>query len=916
MRIPAPRSWGIGGKLAASLVLVIVTQQTYETISDSRFTSEIIRIHGRAKVAAGEAALRAFYFTSREDHIQRLHAATREPRFKAVLRLGDGPTLAARLRELLTEQAAFAATFTRPDGSVVASAARGPGLSIDAFLHRLKPLVDEAASGSASATWTNWEGLPLACSSEPVEINGELLGVLTLASELSDQTLRNLAETTGAEIVMHDERAILRHTPGAAVTSDQLFRHYEAARPAPGSRNAESIVLRLDNGSFFTASQPLRISAAEDVPLVSLLIPADEYLKSSRDFVSGSILRNSVSLVLMTLVVIWVVSRLTSPIRSLRIATERISAGDLDHRVPIASQDELGRLAAAFNEMATRVSGARRDLAEANTSLERQVEERTRSLQEQVRRREVAELELQRHAAELEQRVQERTAEIGRALATLDGMIDGALILDEASLRVTFANQGAGLQFARPREELLGKAYPEMLDPATAAELGSILALARRRAPAVVQFTSSHAREAGPALPVEINLQYSSPEGRPACFIAIARDISERRMLEERRNRAQRMEVLGTLAGGVAHDLNNALTPIAISIGLLRSRHPEDAATLEMLDRCCHQGAAMVRQLLTFARGREGERIPVDGPRLVKEMAQIVGSTFPRNITLEVNATAEACAIRGDATQIHQVLLNLCVNARDAMPDGGMLRLGVRSAEVPEDFPNCIPESRPGPHVCISVSDDGPGMPPHVAARIFEPFFTTKEPGKGTGLGLSTVLGIVRSHSGFLRLETEPGRGTLFEIYLPAETASTGTRNPLVREVPPVCTSRHLMLVEDNPAVRESYSAVLSSEGFLVSTATDGHDALSKIREARTPPELVITDLDMPVMGGRGLIEALRDALPGAPIIVITGLISPEEAANLRRDPRVRAVLPKPLALPPILHAIQEALDAPASTLA
>ena len=414
----------------------------------------------------------------------------------------------------------------------------------------------------------------------------------------------------------------------------------------------------------------------------------------------------------------------------------------------------------------------------------------------------------------------------------------------------------------------------------------------------MVQFTTTHAHADGKAVPVEVNLQFSNPDGQPACFIAIARDISERRSQEERRNRTQRMEVLGTLAGGVAHDLNNALAPVSISIELLKQRHPEEAATLDLLAQSTKRGSSMVRQLLTFARGRDGERASVDGRRLVREMALMVQSTFPRNLNLEVNAARETSDVRGDSTQLHQVLLNLCVNARDAMPRGGVIRIGISDAEVPENFPGCIPDSKAGRYVCLFVEDEGPGMPPHIATRAFDPFFTTKAPGSGTGLGLSTVLGIVRSHGGFLRLKTEVGKGSRFEVYLPAIPASAadptkdGGTTPQGRG-----EGRRLLLVDDDPQVRASFASVLSAAGFRVAVAPNGAEALKAIANAETPPEMVITDLDMPELGGRALVEALRDVLPGVPIVVITGLISEDERLNLTRDLRVRAVIEKPLAV-------------------
>lgn len=901
--------WGIAGKLAAVLVLMLLAQQAYEVFSDNRFIKRIVRIHGGSKLAEGEATLLAFYSTARENAKQRLVSLTREPRFKAVLKLGDRPTLESQLREIVAEQSALAAAFTRIDGTLVASVTRDPRLSVGDLLRRLEPLMKEAGAGNAAAGWAIWSGMTIKGAAVPVEIAGETLGILTLASELDEETLRSLAETTSAGVVLHDRSAILRRSAGIAVNDGQLLAHYEAGRQRQGAENGDPAVLRLEGKNFFTGAEPLQMGPGEELPLVTLLIPADEYLSTSQEFVSDSVLRNSLSLLLTIGLVVTVVARLTRPIRELQLATERLSEGDLAHRVPVSSSDELGQLASAFNTMAARVAGAQRDLAEANASLERQVEERTRSLQEQISRREAAERELQRYAEDLERRVRERTAEIGRALATLDGISDATLILEETNLRLAFANQGAVLQFGLSRDELLSKAYPELINQADAGELASLLDLARRRAPAVVQFTTTHTRTGGEAVTVEVNLQYSSPAGQPACFIAIARDISERRMLEERRNRAQRMEILGTMAGGVAHDLNNALTPISMSIELLRSKHPDEAATLDLLAQCSQRGAAMVRQLLTFARGREGERAPVEGQRLVTEMAQIVRSTFPRSITVEVQSSGDSGTVNGDATQLHQVLLNLCVNARDAMTEGGILRLGVSGVEVPEVFPDCIPESKPGPHVCFSVGDTGPGMVAQVAARIFDPFFTTKSPGTGTGLGLSTVLGIVRSHGGFLRLETAPNRGSRFEVYLPVGKPEAGVRPPERQAVGTVAgQGRRLLLVDDDPFVRESFATVLSRHGFNLTLATDGHDALLKLRAADTPPDLVITDLDMPELGGRGLITALREVLPEVPVIVMSGLVSDEERASLRREYRANAVLDKPVTAAQVLAAIGEAI--------
>ncbi len=906
MKASSGKGWGIGSKLAAAVLALMLVQVAVEVVSDNRFTSKIIDIHGRAKMTESEAALRASHTLLQEEARQSLQQFIREPRFRAVIKLGDGPTLAAQLREMLAEQRATIATFTQPDGTLLTTVTRPPEVPAGNFHSLTGPLVAAALSGSAESGWRIWSDRPLACVSVPVVIDGVLTGALTVGSEINGQTMNLLREITGAEVVILGRERVIHASRELPSAEENLAKHFASHRDSP-VRN-DPVILGLRETSYFVARHPQRLEASDEAPLVALLIPAQEYISTSRDFVSDSILRNAVNLVVAALLVVFLVARLTRPARTLRLATEKMAAGDLAQRVPVTSGDELGQLASAFNTMAGRIAESQRELATANATLEQQVSDRTRSLQEQIKRREAAELGLQRYAAELEERVRARTAEIEQALVTLDGINDATLILEVSSLRLTLANEGACLQFNQPRESLLGASYPALVAASAAAELPSILESARQRAPAVVQFTTVHLRRDGPPVPVEVNLQYSAPAGRPPCYIAIARDISERRQQEERRNRAQRLEMLGKVASGVAHDLNNALSPIALSLDLLRAKHPEDNALLTMLEQSSHRGASMVRQLLTFARGRDGERAAIDARKLVDEMAQIVRGTFPRSIRLELDAAHDLWQINGDATQIHQVLLNLCVNARDAMPDGGALQLGAHNIEVDATLSDCVSEPVPGSYVCLSVTDGGTGMPAHIRSQIFDPFFTTKGPGKGSGLGLSTVLGIVRSHGGILRLQSEPGRGSRFEVYLPAAFAAAAPDHVAVLPAPTIVgKGSRILVVDDEQLIREACATALSDLGFTVVMAEDGKDALERAREPGPSISVVITDLDMPILGGRGLIEALRGVLPSTPIIVTSGAVEDEESAFLRQDPRVRVVLQKPFSLAQLVAAVGEA---------
>jgi PAS domain S-box-containing protein len=253
-------------------------------------------------------------------------------------------------------------------------------------------------------------------------------------------------------------------------------------------------------------------------------------------------------------------------------------------------------------------------------------------------------------------------------------------------------------------------------------------------------------------------------------LVGIGRDITDKKHLEEQFLRAQRLESIGCLATGIAHDLNNILAPILISTTLLRQKIQDDEG-LEMLTRLeasAKRGADIVRQVLGFGRGLEGQRMPVNSQLLIKDVIHITTETFSKSIQVETTVAPDAGFVSGDTTQLHQVLLNLCLNARDSMPQGGKLTLQVRHFVADAHFTSRNPEARPVAYVLIEVTDSGHGIPPEIRDRIFEPFFTTKELGKGTGLGLSTTLSIVKSHGGFILVDSESGKGTTFQVYLPA----------------------------------------------------------------------------------------------------------------------------------------------------
>lgn len=389
-------------------------------------------------------------------------------------------------------------------------------------------------------------------------------------------------------------------------------------------------------------------------------------------------------------------------------------------------------------------------------------------------------------------------------------------------------------------------------------------------------------------------------------FVAVKRDVTEKERLEYQLRRAQRMESIGTLAGGVAHDLNNALAPILMASGLLRETLPDLAMEdLDVIEDGARRGANLVKQLLAFARGAEGDRLPVKLRPLVSEMEQMVRSTFPKNIELRVSNPTGLPTILGDTTQIHQILLNLLVNARDAMPEGGGLSLDVRRTDVDDIWETGEPNGASGPHIVLQVTDTGTGIRPETVERIFDPFFTTKDPDKGTGLGLATTLGIVKGHGGFIRVYSVLGQGSTFRVYLPVYSGGdAGTAAGPATGSTFQGSGETILVVDDESSVRDILSRVLTRMNFTVRTASDGTSALHEVSEHGADLRVVITDLHMPRSDGMAFVRVLRRRLPEADVIVVSGLVSEDDREKLAAL-GVRAILEKPFEHAALVSALR-----------
>jgi len=399
-------------------------------------------------------------------------------------------------------------------------------------------------------------------------------------------------------------------------------------------------------------------------------------------------------------------------------------------------------------------------------------------------------------------------------------------------------------------------------------------------------------------------------DGTPRSVLGINTDITERKKLEMQLLRAQRLESIGTLASGVAHDLNNILTPILMCAQTLRGDLADEdrQSAISLIEESAQRGAGVVKQVLTFARGIEGERVLIKSSHLIEETIDIARQTFPKSIELSSNYSEDLWSIEGDPTQLHQVLLNLCVNARDAMPNGGSLTLAAENFTADEHYAAMAPDAKVGPYVVLRVSDSGAGMTRATIDKIFDPFFTTKEVGKGTGLGLSTTLGIVKSHGGFISVYSEIGKGTTFKLFLPAAMTDANLQPSQISVVPIQGNGELILVVDDEPNILGITKMIFEKHNYRIVSASDGLAALALFAQQMESIGGLLTDIAMPYMDGVALVRALRKMKSDLPIIASTGQ-GERSRVNELQSLNVHNFLSKPYDADKLLTTIQAALE-------
>lgn len=500
-------------------------------------------------------------------------------------------------------------------------------------------------------------------------------------------------------------------------------------------------------------------------------------------------------------------------------------------------------------------------------------------------------------------------AERIRQQAALINNARDAIFVCDLNQNILFWNLGAERIYGWRQDEVLGRNLLDLLSLGDGFDKASVLETLTETG----QWNSEirQTTKGGRTVIIENRWTLVRNElGQPDYILIINTDVTERRSAEEHLLRAQRMESIGTLAGGIAHDLNNILSPITMGVDMLLLNDPDEESRrwLGIIRENAERGAALIKQVLTFARGMAGERVSLQPKHLIKELVGVFRETMPKTISVKAEIDPELWTISGDATQIHQVLMNVAINARDAMPAGGILSISSRNVSIDENYARMNPDAEPGSYVLITIADTGVGISAETLGRIFDPFFTTKKVGEGTGLGLSTTLAIVKSHRGFINVYSEQNKGTKFSIYLPAEPGNGALHAKAADIALPRGRGETVLVVDDEENIRLVADATLQRFGYRVLTATDGADAIAVFTDRSNKIDVVLTDMSMPYMDGIALIRALRRLDDRIKAVAMSGLTSAGSSAELSTL-NVDAFLSKPFTAEELLTTLARVLS-------
>lgn len=490
------------------------------------------------------------------------------------------------------------------------------------------------------------------------------------------------------------------------------------------------------------------------------------------------------------------------------------------------------------------------------------------------------------------------------------GLLDiapDAMFVYDLNYQIVFWNQGAAQLYDCQTADAIGRDVRQFDTPDSLAQLAEVMEIVLTTGKWEGELTKVTATGKRISI-ISRRALVRDAAGNANSILNVDTDITDKKQLESQFLSAQRLESLGTLASGIAHDLNNIFTPILGIAEVLPLQFPSlDGRTqnlLKILSDSTRRGVDLVTQILSFSQGAAGENTAIQVHDVIAEIQQIVLQTFPKNIETIFNYADSLATIEADSTLIHQVLMNLCVNARDAMPNGGILTVSTENLKIDENSAKIHSDARPGDYIAISITDTGTGIAPELIDRIFDPFFTTKDIGKGTGLGLSTTMKIIKNHDGFIKVDSEIGKGTCFKIYLPSTDNYETQSQPIAKLESG--SNELILIVDDETSIRSITSTTLETYNYRILTAGDGIEAIATYAERKNDIDVVLLDLMMPSLDILTTVRTIYKLNPHVRIIAMSGLVANEQITQTLQECGVMAFLKKPFSVENLLRTLSQ----------
>ncbi|HEY6952301.1 MAG TPA: ATP-binding protein, partial [Bacteroidota bacterium] len=703
-------------------------------------------------------------------------------------------------------------------------------------------------------------------------------GTLTIGFQVRDRDVASVESMTNTDVVLVVDTTVVDATRGAPAKPELEQWLLQTGRQYQSSQRPEVFTMEASRDKYVSAF--CRLNSGSSVPAVGYLLmkPVEREVQASMAPVRGALIILSIIVLIVSALIGFVISNgITRPIASLVQGTNEISKGNYDYRIDVRSGGELKFLAGQFEEMSSSLKEKVNQLAVRNKELESTLH---------------------------------RLGDTEQLLQTILDTSTAIIYVKDLQGKYLLINRRFETFYRHERNDVIGKTDHDLFQRETADELRKSDWKALEKG-GPLEWEESHQQEDGHHSFIVNKFPLFDSNRVAYAVCAFMTDITDRKRLEDGLRQAQKLESIGTLAGGIAHDFNNILGIILAyngSIGRAREDTERFNESVEAINQAVERGTALVRQMLTFARQTDVEFRPLNVNTLVAEITKMLAATFPKTIEFAKDLGENVPLVTADQTQLHQVFLNLCVNARDAMPDGGRITISTQSISgtvVKQKFPAAIRDA----YVHIVVSDTGSGMSEATRKRIFEPFFTTKELGKGTGLGLSVVYGVMQSHEGFVDVESQVGKGTVFHLYLPValRTLETEQESP-TSKVAVTGGSETILLVEDEAALLALVRKTLEVNGYRVLTAQDGVEALDFYKRHADQISVVVTDMGLPKLGGWEAARKMREINKNAKIILASGFLEPGKKERLLRD-GMSHFIQKPYNPNQVLAKIREVIE-------